>query len=305
MKTGTYVAGMVGAGIVGGIVGAWFFLTFFADDLRPAAPAPTVSVAEGQFSDAEAAALRRIPNRLDELESGLEAMRKERRAAPLPPAPGAAPGTAVPAFPVAIPLEHQMRSNETAAIATLRNLATCQAQIQTTGKVDCDRDGIGEFGTLQEMSGAVGVRKSVEGQDRGNPIQPAILAPAFQTVDGDGRVVRNGYVYQLFLPDNQTQAGWVHESAGGGFAGGSSVVGTDLAETTWCMYAWPVEQGKTGSRAFFINQSGDVLQTSNDRKRHEGTSTFDPSSAFRGSGITSMIAVGTSGNDGNVWKVSN
>ncbi|MCK6479066.1 MAG: prepilin-type N-terminal cleavage/methylation domain-containing protein, partial [Planctomycetes bacterium] len=46
---------------------------------------------------------------------------------------------------IAIPnlLAAKLSSNETAALATLRNLASCQAQIQTSGKIDCDSDGIG------------------------------------------------------------------------------------------------------------------------------------------------------------------
>ena len=32
----------------------------------------------------------------------------------------------------------------------------------------------------------------------------------------------------------------------------------------WCCYAWPVEHGVTGGRAFFVNQEGIVLQCDND-----------------------------------------
>ena len=34
-------------------------------------------------------------------------------------------------------------------------------------------------------------------------------------------------------------------------------------EVRFICYAWPIEVGKTGNRAFFINQEGDLLQMNN------------------------------------------
>ncbi len=313
MGTRSFVAATLAAGILGGVVGALLFLLFFADSFRPPSEPPrTAAPAEPEFSREEAAALRALPRRMEEMAAGLEAVRRERaqggpRPSSGPPAPHAAP-----AAPEGDP-EEAIRKNERAAVATLRNLATCQAQWQTVGKTDCDQDGIGEFGTFQEMSGAVGVRKGFttgapntsDFSSTGTPANPPILAPAFRTVDSEGRVSRNGYLFQLFLPDSQTPSQFVHETPGPGLSGGTSQISVDLAETTWCMYAWPEEPGKTGRRAFFVNQAGDVMQSSNEVARHGGTASFDPRSAFRGEGITSMVAVGTRGNDGDVWKVSN
>jgi hypothetical protein len=311
MKTSTLVAGMTGAGVLGGVVGALLFLSFFAESFRPKeAPAPAPAAGgEAQFTAEEADALRRLPKRLEEIQAGVEALRK---AGPAPrPGPAGGPGPA--AGPEGLPVA-RLKSNETAAIATLRNLASCQAQIQTTGKIDCDNDGIGEYGTLQEMTGTIGVRKGNDGgspagggfDSQGTPVNPPILSPALSKVDGMGRVTRAGYVFQVFLPDTASPSGFVHETQGGGTAGGTGRVGIDMSETTWCMYAWPEEKGRTGNRVFFVNQAGDVMQSSNENGKHYGADhAMDPSSAFRGSGITSMVAVGTRGQDGDVWKVTN
>ena len=57
---------------------------------------------------------------------------------------------------------------------------------------------------------------------------------------------------------------------------------------------------------FFINQGGDVLQSANAVAKHSGKDRPVPANAvFRGAGITSDVAVGTVGRDGDVWKVTN
>ena len=311
MRTGTFVTATVAAGMLGGVAGALLFLLFFAEDFRPQAEAARpVALPEPQFSPEEVKTLRVLPRRIEELAAGLDAARRERAAASLPP-PAIAP--TAPAAAREPSLEETILKNERAAIATLRNLCACQAQIQTTGKIDCDNDGIGEFGTFQETTGSVGVRKgfnagSPAGSDfstTGSPVAPAIVSASLANVDGEGRASKNGYMFQIFLPDTQSPARWVHETPGPGLSGGTGQIGVDLAETTWCMYAWPVESGKTGGRVFFVNQSADVLQSANKVARHEGTASFDPRSAFRGEGITSRLAVGTHGYDGDVWKVTN
>lgn len=220
---------------------------------------------------------------------------------------------------IAIPnlLAAKLSSNETAALATLRNLASCQAQIQTSGKIDTDNDGIGEYGTFLEMTGTVDVRRgftagtpsSSDFSAQGTKVNPPILSPALANVDANGFVTKSGYAFMIFLPDATATAVWVHETgpaASVGLAGGSNSIGVDLAETTWCAYGQPVAHGNSGNRRFFVSQSGDVMQSANDTKKYQGVSTvIDGNSAYRGAGITSQVAVGTKGNDGDIWKVTN
>ena len=56
---------------------------------------------------------------------------------------------------IAIPnlLAARLSANETAAIATLRNIISAQAQFQQSGKADTDNDGTGEYGGFVELSG--------------------------------------------------------------------------------------------------------------------------------------------------------
>ena len=320
MKTGTLVVGMTGSGILGGIAGAWLFLTFFAaapggtghDAGRAGGTDSRVPPPPPQFTDEEEATLRGLPTRVDELASAVKAMGRPTGGTP----PGGIRPVAGPPVPAAGSTEldeARLRSNETAAIAILRNMCSCQAQIQASGKIDADMDGIGEYGTLLEMTGATGVRKSTGGgypatsdfSNRGTKVSPAVMSPSLSAVDGSGTVVRSGYVFKVFLPDASSPAGWVHETGPGDSPGLSGPVAVDLSETTWCAYAVPVERGKSGNRKFFVNQSGDVMQAANDVAKSEGPSGITPEAAFIGHGITGRIAVGTAGRDGEVWKVTN
>jgi prepilin-type N-terminal cleavage/methylation domain-containing protein len=217
---------------------------------------------------------------------------------------------------IAIPnlLAAKLSANETAAIATLRNLASCQAQIQTSGKIDCDNDGIGEYGTFLEMTGTVGVRKGFTAgapatsdfSAQGTQVNPPILSPALANVSANGFVTKSGYAFMMFLPDSATPAMFTHEKAGPGLMDGTAKIGVDLAETNWCAYAQPVARTNSGNRRFFVNQAGDVMQSANEIAKMQGvTTTINGNSAFKGTGITGQTAVGTKGNDGDVWKVTN
>jgi hypothetical protein len=90
------------------------------------------------------------------------------------------------------------RANEIAAIATLRNITSAQAQFQACAKADANQNGTGEYGTFGELSGAVEVRG-------GAKLNPPVLSTIFRKVDG-GIVTRSGYHYRIFLCDAQGNA---------------------------------------------------------------------------------------------------
>jgi hypothetical protein len=196
-------------------------------------------------------------------------------------------------------------SNEKGAIELLRTLATSQASLAARGKIDCDDDGIGEFGTFLELMGTAGIRKDGGWSAKGGPVVPPAMSPKTGTVDENGVLTKSGYCFRIFLPAEGAPAGFVHETGPAdkaGLAGGK--VATDLAETAWCAYAWPEKHGETGNRVFFVSHAGDVMHASNDVANWNGAAKAPPGgSIFRGAGMTSPIAVGTTGNDGNVWKV--
>ena len=91
-----------------------------------------------------------------------------------------------------------------------------------------------------------------------------------------------------------------------------SAVATDLAETTWCAYAWPANHGNSGNRTFFVSQTGDI--TSTDHPAYAGSNamgsanTLTPDAAYiaGSSGLmTAPIAIGTFGHDTRRWRQVN
>ncbi len=230
---------------------------------------------------------------------------------------------------IAIPnlMAAKLSANETSAIATMRNLGSAQAMVQGAGRIDVDNDAIGEYGTFLELAGRVKVRKGVvnstpTGADfstDGTEIRPAIVSPSLGFVDSNGFVSKAGYLLMILLPDTSDPALWVHElnpgtmdapvaglSNTGQNGGGTGKIGIDLAETIWCCYAIPANKGNSGNRVFFTCQTGDILQSYNDKANHTGNSKpVDGRSAFLGDNITSRLAVGTEARDKDVWKITN
>lgn len=205
---------------------------------------------------------------------------------------------------IAIPsiVAARLSANESATAASLRTLWIGQAQFQRSVYADVDHDGIGEFGFLRELSGLVGVRETDDGSVTGSPARPPPVSTAFGSVDANGAGERSGYRFRIVLPD-VTGAG-VHESPSGSFDG---PVSADMAETTFCVYAWPAAHATTGNRTFFLGLSGDIQAT--DSSLYSGdtfyTNATDGAAFVLGTGpddsITGQPAIGTVGRDSNRW----
>ena len=197
---------------------------------------------------------------------------------------------------IAIPnlLSARLNSNETAAIATLRNIISAQAQFQSTSRADENNNGVGEYGMFGELSGSLIVRGTTK------TLQPPVLSTAFRMVNASGQVSRSGYLFAMYLPDDAGKG--IPEDGGGGV--GATVLDADVAETTWCCYAWPTNYGNTGNRTFFVNQGGDIIAVEDEL--YAGTAAAPPSNAAFRNGtadtITGQVATGTTGRDGNFWK---
>lgn len=195
-------------------------------------------------------------------------------------------------------LSSRIAANETSAISTMRNLATSQAEFMTSKAIDVDTDGAGEFGTFGEMSGATLL--NARGVGPGAVLNPPILSSKFQAIDGQGRARKSGYLFLIFLP-NAAAAG-VAEVAGGGPGAG---LDANNCEMYWCCYAWPVQDGTTGKRAFFVNHSGEILQTSMDATAYDQNQNPAWDAALIGvngnMGDPAAVA-GVNAQDGNVWR---
>ncbi len=214
---------------------------------------------------------------------------------------------------IAIPnlLSARLSANETAAVATLRNLASAQAQVQASGVIDGDGDGTGEYGSFGELSGAFNVRAFIAGAQAISPtifVTPPVLSGAFGTL-ANSNVSRSGYLFRIYLPDAAGLG--LAEDAAGGVAGNVANLAPDLCETTWCAYAWPINRGNSGNRAFFVNQQGDVLQTLNNLPApYSGVAVFPAAdAAFMNGGVAGSISQPLSvtlnpkqGIDGNIWS---
>ena len=200
---------------------------------------------------------------------------------------------------IAIPnlLSARLNANETAAVATLRNISSAQAQFQATAKGDADNDGTGEFGAFIEMSGAIDVRNDT---DVGK-LNPPVISGAFRNPNAAGYVSRSGYYFKIYLP-SAAGVGLVADADSFTWSG----INSDLAETTWCCYAWPVNYGNSGNRTFMVNQTGDVVCSEN--SGYSGTVGPMAHAAFiggSGSSITGLTAVGTEGGDSEMWRQVN
>jgi len=195
-------------------------------------------------------------------------------------------------------------TNDTAAIATLRNLASCQAQVQSGSRIDVDGDGIGEYGTFAELTGTAGVRTSADASTRGARMSPPVLSPALANVDANGIVTKSGYCFRIHLPVKGGAAG--HEKRPADPF--TSAVDTDRAEVRWCAYAWPVAKGNSGTRAFYVDETGNVYQCANDRAGYSGLTrgpAFDAAFAPGGKPGWGAPIAGATGSDGEVWKATN
>ena len=169
---------------------------------------------------------------------------------------------------VAIPrlLSARLAANESAAISTLRSISSAQAQLQSSGAIDTDNDGGGEYGFFGELSGADFLRESNGAappapQLSNDLLDPAMLSAAFGNVVGSV-VTRSGYIFQMHLPTTAVGATVpaVPEAPGGGMGAATD---PDNCEILWCCYAWPLDANRTGNRVFMINQDGDLFSYNN------------------------------------------
>ena len=209
---------------------------------------------------------------------------------------------------IAIPnlLSARLNANESAAIATLKNISSAQAQCQASGVIDCNTNGQGEYGFFGELSGADAVRTDEAGGVGADQITPPVLSNAFGNV-ANSTVTRSGYIFQMYLPDAASDG--VAENATGGGSGVTIAAGQ--AEVLWCCYAWPSSFGNSGKRTFFINQSGDVLSSKNTTSQYGApgqpapafTAAFDPTSVA--TGMAAGVASNVVGTDGETWTVVN
>ena len=197
---------------------------------------------------------------------------------------------------VAMPnlLASKKAANESSAIATMRSLVSCQAQFRALSTVDSDLDGAGEYGTFGEIAGTTLL--NARGAGPAIVLDPALLGPNFGNIDAQGRVRKQGYYFLIYLPD-AALAG-VPEAGGGG---PQPAVDPDACENHWLAYGWPIEEGQSGDRAFFVNQRGEVFQTRMGTTPYGLANIPAANAALTGPTMNFAIASSANGSDGNLW----
>ena len=200
---------------------------------------------------------------------------------------------------LAIPslLSSKMAANQNNAVTTLRNLATAQAQFRGMSLVDADTDGAGEYGTHAEMAGGVALNVR-GGAGMPAPMDPPILAPPFESVDAQGRTSKTGYYFLMYLPA-ATFAGLAEVANGGP----DPAVAADACEYAWACYAFPIQAGASGNRAYYIDHRGEILTTKMDVVAYDRARSPQFAAALTGPDMTSPMATqGAASTDGNSWS---
>ncbi|MBI3819126.1 MAG: prepilin-type N-terminal cleavage/methylation domain-containing protein [Planctomycetes bacterium] len=204
-------------------------------------------------------------------------------------------------------LSSRRAANESAAISTMRQLSSSQAEVKTASIIDGDGDGVGEYAYLGELAGTHFVRAYIGGAQAISPtvkVLPPVASAALGNIK-NSKTVRTGYCYKIYLPN---AAGLAVSEAPNGGADPANFPDPDGCETVWCAYAWPVSISSSGSRVFFINEQGDILQTQNTLHQYSGVSEPPPDAAFATGGIPNLIKQPTAatapnklGMDGELW----
>jgi len=192
---------------------------------------------------------------------------------------------AIPNFPC-----HGINANESAAIATLKNIHSAQVLFRDRLAVDRDADAKGEFGWLDELAGAATLRGGLAERR----LDPPVLSRAFGEVQL-GNVKRSGYLFCMWLP--AVGGGWARECDG-------VPIDTDAAETQFCIYAWPTMEADHSKRVFFLGAAGDVFASRN-TPDYRGTERPAPIDAALPSSDASSERGdwGHVGRDGDRWVI--
>lgn len=198
---------------------------------------------------------------------------------------------------IAIPqlLRSRIGANETSAIGTLKAISAGEEQFRTAACVDGNSNGVGEYGFLQELSGAQVCR--ISGIDVSNsPYIPALfnadVAP------------KSGYNFTTYLCT--ANDGSTGSNAYGANVGAPAVPDGTAAynEENYLCYGWPITHGRSGNRVFAISPQGTIMQNPNSA----GAATVEGATAPAfGAAIQTaadwdndFVTGGTAGSDANL-----
>ena len=126
---------------------------------------------------------------------------------------------AATAIPSAVP--SRASANDAAAAGAMRTISTGQAAFQIAGIRDDDGDGVGDYGTLEELA---------------NPGGTGTVAPFIDSLLATGQ--KHGYVFGVTVTP-----------------------GSATAQPAYTCTAVPAAAGRTGYRQYFVDESGIIRYT--------------------------------------------
>jgi|GEM_PF-3874233 len=212
-------------------------------------------------------------------------------------------------------------ANEDAALDSLRAIVAAQTQVRESGAIDTDGDGVGEYAYLGELMGrATRTLDALEGEEEppSFTVEPALLDPEFGTLTESARgivLLRDGYAFQVHLPGPSDESDYdlypgLPESgaAGVGGVGDEQLPDAVASAHAWVAYAWPLEHGRTGERAFFVDHDGVIAECANEAGLYAGLERVPrPDAALGSSDRGNLLAVpgwvSGSACDGQDWTV--
>lgn len=117
---------------------------------------------------------------------------------------------------------------EKTAVATLRTLHWAQGIFRNATWIDEDGNGVGEFGTMEQLAG-------IEAVPSGETIPSPLIPPAATSVEG-GVLEAGGYCFRFDLPE-----------------------GAHARERRFVAWGWPKAEG-AGTKAFCLDQDEQIFE---------------------------------------------
>lgn len=190
----------------------------------------------------------------------------------------------------------KIAANESAAVSHLSVIAISQREIKAKADIDQDSDTMGEYALLGELGGTVNVRTL--GTKRANIL--SILPPKNGVAYGEA----DGYYFKIYLP---CPVGGTVVTDNGVTAPTAVALNADHQENHYRCYAWPQIAGKTGKRAFMVNENDVIFFTENKKSSgyvYQKTTAPAYNAVAPSSDTVAFIAtlVEGTGVDGLVWK---
>ncbi len=151
-------------------------------------------------------------------------------------------------------------AGETSPMGTLKAISAGQEQFRSAALVDANRNGIGEYGFLVELSGNQNCR--ISGINVANsPYIPGVFNASISK--------KSGYCFSVFIcnSDDGSSGTSVYSTSAG-----TTPRQSKINEENYIAYAWPETVGKTGYRVYAISPQGTVMQNPNGTNPVTGTS---------------------------------